>query len=228
MRMGLGMRVTGRVVLLLALSVGIVFLPAGSWRFWQGWAFLAAMFLPAVFAFAYFFCYDRALVERRLRNDEPVKEQKHLVRWAAPLFLAAFLLPGFDHRLGWSQRLAGNVPTWLTAISLGMVAGGFLFVWWVLKVNSYAGRTIQVDAGQTVISTGPYAWVRHPMYSGSVALWTFTPLALGSWVALPAFLLLIPFYAIRLLNEEKVLRAELAGYSEYCATTRYHLIPFVW
>jgi len=98
----------------------------------------------------------------------------------------------------------------------------------VLKVNSFAGRTVQVDAGQTVISTGPYAWVRHPMYLGSVVLWAFAPLALGSWVALPAFWLLIPFYAIRLLNEEKVLTSELAGYSDYCRKTRFHLIPFVW
>jgi protein-S-isoprenylcysteine O-methyltransferase Ste14 len=109
-----------------------------------------------------------------------------------------------------------------------MVAGGFLFVFWVLKVNSYAGRTIEVDAGQTVIATGPYAWVRHPMYLGAIVLWMFAPLALGSWVALPAFAALIPFYAIRLLNEEKVLRTELPGYSEYCAKTRFHLIPLVW
>ncbi|MGD0631164.1 MAG: isoprenylcysteine carboxylmethyltransferase family protein [Terracidiphilus sp.] len=226
--MSLGLRVTVRSLLFLVLAVGIVFLPAGSFRFWQGWAFLTAMFLPVVFLFAYFLRHDRALLERRLRDNEPVKEQKWLIRLFVPFFLAAFLLPGFDHRLGWSRRLVGEVPVWLTVISLGLVAGGLLFVWWVLKVNSYAGRTVQVDAGQTVISAGPYARVRHPMYSGCVVLWAFAPLALGSWVAVPAFWLLIPFYAIRLLNEEKVLRAELAGYSEYCLKTRFHLIPFVW
>jgi len=101
-------------------------------------------------------------------------------------------------------------------------------VFWVLRVNSYAGRTIQVDAGQTVISTGPYAWVRHPMYFGTVVLWMGTPLALGSWVALPVFALLVSFYVLRLLSEEKVLRTELPGYAEYCAKTRFHLIPLVW
>jgi protein-S-isoprenylcysteine O-methyltransferase Ste14 len=116
----------------------------------------------------------------------------------------------------------------LSLVSDALVAAGFGFVFWVLKVNSFAGRTITVDAGQKVISTGPYAWVRHPMYLGAIVLWTFTPLALGSWVALPAFVLLIPFYVIRLLNEEKVLRAELPGYSDYCLKTRCHLIPAVW
>lgn len=226
--MSLGVRLVVRFVLMFVVAAGIVFLPAGTWRFWQGWMMIAAFFLPTTFAFAYFFRTDRALVERRLRNREQEGTQKWLIRLAVPLFLASFLLPGFHRRLGWSRSLVGAVPAWLSVVSAGMVVCGFLFVFWVLKTNSYAGRTIQVDAGQTVISTGPYAWVRHPMYTGSVVLWMFTPLAMGSWVALPAFAWLIPFYAIRLLNEEKMLRAELKGYPEYCLKTRYHLIPFVW
>jgi protein-S-isoprenylcysteine O-methyltransferase Ste14 len=228
MTMSLGSRVTIRAVILLLLSVGIIFIPAGSWRFWRGWAFLAAYFLPGLFAFVYFLRYDKQLVERRLRHREPVREQRLLIRGGFLMFLVAFVLPGFDYRLGWSRQLLGEVPVWLTAISLALVTSGFLFVFWTLKVNSYAGRTIQVEAGQTVISTGPYAWVRHPMYTGSVVVWLSTSLALGSWVALPAFILLIPFYVVRLLNEEKVLLAELPGYSEYCAKTRFHLIPLVW
>ncbi len=226
--MSLGVRLVVRFVVMFVVAAGIVFLPASTWRFWQGWTTIAAFFLPTTFAFAYFLRTDRALVERRLRNREQQGTQRWLIRLAVPLFLASFLLPGFDRRLGWSRSLVGTVPGWLSLASAGMVAAGFVFVFWVLKTNSYAGRTIQVDAGQTVISTGPYAWVRHPMYSGSVVLWMLTPLALGSWVALPAFAWLIPFYAIRLLNEEKVLRAELKGYAEYCRKTRYHLIPFVW
>jgi protein-S-isoprenylcysteine O-methyltransferase Ste14 len=97
-----------------------------------------------------------------------------------------------------------------------------------MSENRFAARTIQVEAGQMVISTGPYRFVRHPLYSGSVVLWIFTPLALGSYITLPAFLLLVPFYVFRLLGEEKVLRAELAGYSEYCLRTRFRLIPSVW
>ncbi len=226
--MSLGGRVVLRFVLIAFGAAAIVFLPAGTWRFWQGWMTIAAFFLPTTFAFAYFLRTNRALIERRLRNREQEGTQRWLMRLAAPMFLGALVLPGFDYRLGWSRSLAGAVPAWFSVASAGMVVAGFLLVFRVLKTNSYAGRTIQVDAGQTVISTGPYAWVRHPMYLGSVVLWMFTPLAMGSWVALPAFALLIPFHAIRLLNEEKLLRAELAGYGEYCRKTRYHLIPFVW
>ena len=226
--MSLGLRLAVRTLVGLALAIMVVFLPAGSYSFWQGWAFLAAFFIPSLIAFLYFFLHDKALVERRMRDNEKVTEQRQLLRWSAPLFIVVFLLPGFDFRFGWSRNLLGVVPVWLTGLSLAMVAAGLLFVGWVLKVNTYAGRTIQVDAGQTVIATGPYAWVRHPMYFGCVVLWIFTPLALGSWVALPAFLLLLPFYAIRLLNEEKVLCAELPGYPEYCRKIRYRLIPFVW
>ena len=226
--MSLGWRLTVRGVVITLAGAAIVFLPAGTWRFWQGWAFMAAFFVPCLFGFGYLFFHDRSLVERRLRSREPVKEQKLLLRVFSLLFPVAFLIPGLDRRLGWSRRLVGDVPVWLTLISLGMVTGGFLFVLWVLRVNSYAGRTIQVDAGQTVISTGPYAWVRHPMYFGTVVLWMDTPLALGSWVALPVFALLVSFYVLRLLSEEKVLRTELPGYAEYCAKTRFHLIPLVW
>lgn len=226
--MSLELRLLIRLAVLLAAALAMIFLPAGSWSYWQGWAFTAAFLLPILLAHLYFLRYDRALLERRLRTREPVKEQKILIRFFVLLFMSTFLLPGFDHRFGWSRKLGGEVPVWCTAVSLALVAGGFFFLFWVLKVNSYAGRTITVDTGQTVISTGPYAWVRHPMYLGSIVLWMFTPLALGSWLSVPAFALLIAFYAMRLLNEEKMLRAELPGYTEYCLKTRYHLIPFVW
>jgi protein-S-isoprenylcysteine O-methyltransferase Ste14 len=226
--MSLGRRVAVRAVVLVALALGMIFVPAGSFRYWQGWAFLAAFFLPGLFAFIYFLTYDRELVARRLRHREKTEVQERPMRWGFRLFLVAFLLPGFDFRWGWSRRLFGGVPVWLTITALATVVGGFLLVWWTLKVNSFAGRTIEVEAGQTVISSGPYTWVRHPMYAGSLLVWVSTPLALGSWVALPAFASLIPFYALRLLNEEKVLRAELPGYPEYCLKTRYRLIPLVW
>ena len=163
-----------------------------------------------------------------MQSKEKVSEQRLLIRLLKPVFFAAFLIPGLDYRFGWSRAYVGAVTLWLTVLSQVLILGSLLLVFWVLNVNSFASRTIQVEAGQSVISSGPYSMVRHPMYSGSVVMWLVIPLALGSYVACPAFALLIPLYVFRLLNEEKVLRQELSGYSEYCLRTRYRLVPFVW
>jgi protein-S-isoprenylcysteine O-methyltransferase Ste14 len=226
--MSLGSKLVLRLSTGLILLSAVLFIPAGSLRFWQGWAFLAIAFLPLLSACVYFYKHDPKLMERRLQSQEKVSEQKLLIRLIKPVFFAAFLLPGLDYRFGWSRRLLGALPLWVVFLSLALILGAFLFVFWVLKVNSFASRTIQVETGQKVISTGPYAIVRHPMYLGSVMMLLFAPLALGSYVAWPAVALLVPFYVVRLLNEEKVLRKELPGYSEYCAHTRFRLVPFVW
>jgi protein-S-isoprenylcysteine O-methyltransferase Ste14 len=141
----------------------------------------------------------------------------------AAIMLIAFLLPGLDHRFGWS-----HTPLWLTTVAEAFVLGGYLMIFWTLKSNSFAASTIRVESSQRVISTGPYGIVRHPMYMG-VDIWLlFTPVALGSYFALPVFALLIPLIVVRLLNEEKVLRQELPGYSEYCLRTRFRLVPYLW
>ena len=137
--------------------------------------------------------------------------------------LIAFVLPGLDYRFGWSKQ-----PLWIAIFSQAVVLGGFVMTFWVLKVNRFAARTIQVEPGQEVISSGPYRIVRHPMYLGGSVMFLFTPLALGSYFALPVFALLIPVIVLRLLNEEKVLRQELPGYPEYCFQTRFRLVPFLW
>ncbi|MGD0293862.1 MAG: isoprenylcysteine carboxylmethyltransferase family protein [Terracidiphilus sp.] len=224
----LGARIIVRFFLGLIAALVILFVPAGALNFWQGWVFLAILFFPSLVAYAYFWKHDPQLLERRMQNKEQISEQKLLIRLSGPLFIIAFLLPGLDHRFGWSRDSLGNLPLWLAIVSEATVLASILFIAWVMNVNRYAARTIQVEAGQKVITTGPYRFVRHPLYAGSAALWFFTPPALGSWVAWPAFVLLLPFYVIRLLNEEKVLRAQLAGYPEYCQRTRYRLIPFVW
>jgi len=167
-------------------------------------------------------------MERRLQAGEKIREQRCLIQLLKPVFFVVFLLPGFDHRLGWSRALLGAAPAWLSLIADALILGCFLLLFWVLRVNSFASRTIQVESGQKVISSGPYALVRHPMYAASAALWLATPLALGSYVALPAFAFLTPFYVLRLLNEESFLRRELPGYDEYCRRTRCRLIPYVW
>jgi protein-S-isoprenylcysteine O-methyltransferase Ste14 len=227
-KIGLSARVATRIIAVLAIAVCAIFLTAGTFRFWQGWVYLGILPLPVLFAYLYFLKYDPQLIERRLQREEKVREQKLLMRWFKPLFLLVFLLPGFDYRQGWSRTLLGAVPLWLTVFSQVMAFAGMCFASSVIAANRFAGRTIRVEEGQRVVSTGPYAIVRHPLYAGSVVLFMFTPLALGSYIAVPIFALLIPFYIFRLLNEEKVLREELPGYIDYCNKTKFRLIPFVW
>lgn len=227
-----GPSLVGRLILRLVTMpvalAAVLFLPAGTWKWWQAWVYLLVMILPLEATFLRLAKHDPQLLERRLQSREEVSEQRWLIRLSRPFFLIGFVLPGFDFRFGWSRGLVGELPAWLSALADAAILSGILCIAWVLEVNSYAGRTIRVESAQTVISTGPYGIVRHPMYTGSIALWIFTPLALGSWIGFPFVALLIPFYVFRLLNEEKVLRAQLAGYPEYCRQTRWRLFPLVW
>src|ERR1039458_3332714 len=118
-----------------AVALAIVFVPAGSFGFWQGWAYLAVLLIPIVFTFIYFYQHDPEFLERRLRTDEKEKEQRLLLRWGKPLYLAVFLLPGLDYRFGWSRRLVGAVPLWLTVLSLAVVVGVMAIVFRVFMVN---------------------------------------------------------------------------------------------
>jgi protein-S-isoprenylcysteine O-methyltransferase Ste14 len=227
-RTTLAARLAIRLSLFFAAAASILFLTAGTWHYWQAWLFLVLVFVPVTAIYVVFLVADPAVVERRMEGDEPGDEQKGLVRWARPLFFAAFLVPGLDHRMGWSAVIAAALPMWLTVGGDFLILASILFLGWVIDYNHFAARTIHVEPGQTVIKRGPYCLIRHPLYAGSLVLWLATPLALGSLVALPAFALLIPFYVLRLLNEEKMLRRELAGYSEYCRSTPFRLIPFIW
>jgi len=215
--------------LLVRFSIAFVvvgsslFIPAGSLKFWQGWVYLATWFVPGLLAFPYFYKHDPELVERRLRRKEEIREQKLIMRMVYVVYVIAFLLPGFDHRFGWS-----HLPLGITVFSQVVVLGGYLMTLWVMKVNSFAASTVQVEPGQKVISRGPYRIVRHPMYLGLIVMFLFTPLALGSYLTVPAFCLLVPLIVLRLLNEEKVLRQELPGYAEYCLQTHFRLVPFIW
>lgn len=217
-----------RLLLGLLLIIALIFIPAGTLNFWQGWALIAIGFIPSSLAYFYFYKRDPELIARRMQTKEKVGEQKLLIQVSKPLFFLIFLLPSLDYRFGWTRIHLRAVPLWLELLALALFLCGFFTVLWVMSVNSFASRTIRVEPGQQVISSGPYAVVRHPMYSGSILMWLSTPLALGSFFGLFAFVLLVPFYALRLLNEEKVLRQELPGYSDYCAHTRYRLVPFLW
>ncbi len=215
--------VLSRTILVLILLSLALFVPAGSLNYWEAWAYIAILIIPMIFVFFYFLKTDRALLERRMRIGEKQADQQPLVVVMIILFIICFLLPGFDHRFGWS-----HVSTEVIAISLVFVFIGYFIVFLALKENSFASRIIEVDKNQTVISTGPYAIVRHPLYAGVFIMYLATPLALGSYVALLAFIPLLLLFVVRIVNEEKFLLRELPGYREYCQKTRYRLIPFVW
>jgi protein-S-isoprenylcysteine O-methyltransferase Ste14 len=213
--------------LLSILALGILlFAPTGSLRFWEGWLY-GFVFVTATTAMTlYFLKHDPKLIERRMHvgpKAEQVAAQKIIVTIILLGFALLLGLPGFDHRWHWSA-----VPPWLVlAANAGVVASfGIFFV--VLKQNSYAASTINVEAGQPVVSTGVYGIVRHPLYSGALLLLAVTPLALGSYWTLLVAIAMVPVLVWRLLDEERFLKQNLPGYVEYCRATRFRLIPGVW
>jgi protein-S-isoprenylcysteine O-methyltransferase Ste14 len=212
-----------RFLLALAVFPALLFIPASSLNFWQAWTFLAIWFVPGLAGLLYFYKRDPQFVQRRTFIKETAPEQKLIMEVLTVIFLVAFLLPGLDRRFGWSHP-----PLWLTILSLAIVFISYILSIWVMQVNRFASRVVQVEPGQTVVSSGPYRLVRHPMYLAISLTMMFTPMALGSYVALPAFLLLIPLIVLRLLNEEQLLRRQLPGYTEYCLRTRFRLLPFLW
>jgi len=210
----------------IALAV-FLFVP-GTLKFWQGWAFLVVNLVVGVVFCAYFYKRDPQFLARRLLRKEKVGTQKFIMFTLKNVSVIAYVSCGLDHRFGWSRNYLAPVPWWLTSLALLLYAGAYLLFIPVCNANRFAASIIQVEAGQTVADRGPYRLVRHPMYSVSLLVWLWLPLALGSFVVLPAVALLTPVLVLRLLNEEKVLRHELPGYAEYCLRTRYRLIPCVW
>ncbi len=207
---------------ILVLSV-VFFLPAGTFAYWEAWVYLAILFIPMFFVVIYLLKYDRELLARRMKVREREAEQKLIIKLSYIPFLLAFLLPGFDKRFGWS-----NVPVGVVVLADILVFLGYGIVFLVFRENRYASRIIEVDQEQTVISSGPYAIVRHPMYLGSLLLYILSPLALGSyWAVIPA-VLIVPIIVARIRNEESVLARDLNGYQEYMQMTSYRLIPGIW
>jgi protein-S-isoprenylcysteine O-methyltransferase Ste14 len=220
---GLLRRALGQAAFGFGALAALLFLSAGTLWYWQAWIYLWTVMAGTLVVGGWLYFADRELFERRTRTGEKEPAQ----RWFGALFAVDFvlllLLAGLDRRLGWSRVPAAAV----LGADLIVVIGYGLFAR-VLRENSYASRIIEVHAGQRVISTGPYRWVRHPMYSAAI-LWVFAaPVALGSfWALVPA--LALPFVlALRIRNEEEVLARGLPGYSEYMERVRHRIIPGVW
>jgi protein-S-isoprenylcysteine O-methyltransferase Ste14 len=215
-----------RQIVFTLLLAALLFVPAGTLAYWQAWLFLATFFSSSVALGVYFAKHDPALLERRIKAG-PAAEQEPAQKMIIALLIAGFMLvlvvAGLDYR--WH---GATVPLWLVILSDVGIIASFAVFFIVMKQNSYAASTIRVEAGQPVISTGLYGVVRHPMYSGALLLAVCMPLALGSLWSLLLLIALVPVLAWRLLDEERVLKRDLAGYEAYCARVRYRLIPFVW
>jgi protein-S-isoprenylcysteine O-methyltransferase Ste14 len=211
---------SAKLVILLGI---LLFIPAWSLHFWQAWIFWLVLSASGLAITLYFLKWDPSFIERRLPAAEKEGSQKVIQVSATLFFVAEIVVSGLDHRFHWS-----HVPPVLVVLSDLLVAMGFAAMFQVFKENRFASSIIEVNRNQSVISTGPYRIVRHPMYAGALLMQVFTPLALGSYWALLSFPLLFSAAAWRLVNEEKFLATHLPGYDEYRRKTRYRLIPFVW
>jgi len=204
----------------------LLFLPAGTLDYWEAWVFVAVFFACTAAFGIWLMIKDPKLLERRM-NVGPAAEkertQKIIVVFALLSFTLTGILPALDHRFGWS-----DVPMSVVILGDILIALSYLAFYFVLRENPYGAATIQVEENQRVISTGPYALVRHPMYTGALILMLGIPLALGSWWSILMFIPGVAVIRWRLLDEERFLSKNLAGYMEYQNKVPYRLVPFVW
>jgi protein-S-isoprenylcysteine O-methyltransferase Ste14 len=214
-------------LLQLDIVLGVLlFVPAWSVDFWEAWVFLFIFSISVLAITLYFLKNNPKLIEGRLKagpSAEKEKNQKIIQTFASLFFILLIVVPAIDHRFHWS-----DVAIHFVLVGDIFVILGLLIVFLVFKENSYAAGVIEVGKEQKVISTGPYAIVRHPMYTGALLMLCFVPIALGSWWGLVFVFPMFVVIVLRLLDEEKFLSKNLPGYKEYCQKTRYRLVPFVW
>ncbi len=214
----LGRLIGGGFILGLAL-----FLAAGTFRYWQAWIYLSLCFGAVTAVMIYLYLKDPGLLERRMKAKEKERAQKRVQALFAPISLALWIMPALDVRWGWS-----SVPVPAVILADVLFLSAYLLFFRVLQANSYAARTVEVERGQSLITTGPYAVVRHPMYAAILPIYLASPVALGSYWGLLGALPLLFILSLRIHNEEAVLRRDLPGYEAYAQRTRYRLIPFIW
>ena len=201
----------------------LLFLPAWTLCYPGAWLFIALLFIPMLIMGLVLFIKAPSLLEKRLDNKEKEKTQRGVIALSGLMFPLGFVLSALDFRFGWS-----SVPLWLVVVASALFLVGYGMYAEVMRENAYLSRTVKVYENQTVISTGLYGIVRHPMYLATLLMFLPMPLILGSLWGLIPFSLYVPVTVIRILNEEKVLSEGLDGYTEYKKKVKYRLLPFIW
>lgn len=201
----------------------LLFLPAWSLKYWNGWLFLGILFVPMFIAGIVMMFKNPELLRKRLNAKEEEQEQKAVIALSGLMFLAAFIVAGLNFRFQWIV-----LPAWAVWIGVGVFLAAYLMYAEVLRENTYLSRTVEVQENQKVIDTGLYGIVRHPMYSATLFLFLSMGIVLGSPISVAILLLYIPIIALRMKNEEQVLEKGLDGYKAYKTRVKYKVIPFIW
>lgn len=201
----------------------LVFLPAGTWQYWQGWMFMGILFIPIFCAGLVMMAKNPALLRSRLNAKEKQKDQDLVIKLSGLMFLAGFVVAGLGVRFGWYM-----IPKSVSIVAAAVFLIAYALYAEVLRENTYLSRTIEVQENQTVVDTGLYGIVRHPMYSVTVLLFLMMPLVLGSAFSFVIFLTYPLIIAQRIKGEEAFLEKELSGYKEYKEKVKYRMIPFIW
>ena len=207
---------------LLLISL-LIFLPAGTVHYFNGWLLMGVLFVPILILGVVLLIKSPDLLAKRLDLREKQSAQKRVVSLSALLFLLGFIAAGLDFRFGWT-----HVPFPVVLIASAVFLCSYGLYAEVMRENAYLSRTVKVEEGQRVIDTGLYGVVRHPMYFATVLLFLAMPLILGSWISFLIFLAYPVLIALRIRDEERLLERELTGYTEYKARVKYRLIPFIW
>ncbi len=214
------------LIMLAIVMALLLFVPVATMRYWQAWLYLAIFFGASTLTTLYLMKKDPALLQRRMSGGPTAEKrpvQKVIMLFTSIGFIALLVVPALDQRFGWS-----SVPTLVVVAGDVLVAVGFYLISIVYRENTYTSATIEIAENQRVISTGPYAIVRHPMYASALLYLVGTPLALGSYWGLVPIVAMVPFLIWRLFDEERFLSRNLSGYADYQRRVPHRLVPFVW
>ena len=214
---------TVKLIFGLGIIALLLFLPAGTWHYWNAGLLLALLFIPMICMGVVMLVSSPELLSKRLINKEKEQTQKHVVALSGVMFITGFLLCGFDYHFGWS-----HMPVWVGITASLLFLIGYMLYAEVLRENAYLSRTGEVQDDQQLIDTGLYSVVRHPMYTATLLMFLSMPLILGSWWALLIFFIYPILIIKRIQNEEQVLREGLKVYNDYQQRVRWRLIPYVW